>query len=144
MNNARNGQGHRKNKLTIILNFILFFETNGWWAPHGLLSRMTFDGAELRLKEKCSRYGINHYVNPNETQAERFSRHQHLEGDCAAECRRRDAERKRNARKHVSNETKQREAQRKREAYHKSEETKQHEAQRKREAYQKQSRGGTT
>ena len=93
---------------------------------------MIFDGGELRLKEKCSRYGINHYVNPNETQAERFSRHQHLEGDCAAECRRRDAERKRNARKHVSNETKQREAQRKREAYHKSEETKQSEAQRKR------------
>lgn len=33
------------------------------------------------------------------TQAERFDRHQDLEGDCAAECRGRDAERKRNARK---------------------------------------------
>ena len=107
---------------------------------------MTFDGVEFRLKEKCSKCGVIHYVNPNETEAERFARRKELDDDCAAVFRRRDAERKRIARQHASEETKRSEAQRKREArdaqrkkdaYHESDETRQREARRKREAYHK-------
>ena len=45
-------------------------------------------------------------MNPNETEAERSERHQELGNECTAESRRRDAERKRNARKIESVETK--------------------------------------
>ena len=89
--------------------------------------------AELQLQNKCNNYGVRHYVNPNETEAERSERHQELGNECTAESRRRDAERKRNARKIESDETKKKEAQRKKEAYNKSDETRQREAQRKRD-----------
>ena len=87
-----------------------------------------FDSAELQLQKKCSKYGVRHYVNPDETESERSERHQELGNECTAESRRRDAERKRNARKIESVETKEKEAQRKKEAYNKSDETRQHEA----------------
>ena len=82
-------------------------------------------------------------MNPNETEAETFARHKGLEDDCAAEFRRREAERKRIARKHASDETKKRDSQRNVEYMrnarkHASAETKkrdaQHDAERKRNA----------
>ena len=94
---------------------------------------MMFDSAEWQLQKKCNKYGVRHYVNPDETESERSERHQELGNECTAESRQRDAERKWNARKIESVETKKKEAQRKKEAYNKSDETRQRKAQRKRD-----------
>ena len=92
-----------------------------------------FDSAELQLQKKCSKYGVRHYVNPDENESERSERHQELGNECTAESRRRDAVHKRNVRKIESVETKEKEAQRKKGAYNKSDETRQREARRKRD-----------